>query len=248
MTYSEYKLNKQGDNIQLWRTPFPIRNQCIVPCLDLIVASWPAYRFLRRQIRWSGILISLRILKRNYETPNVYGYQIAQPLKRTYSSVNSLDEDKEMIENEKKFSACEANNHEKQWIQKLEQMQGCVLNREYFLPPGQRYNTFIQQDFKITNVGFSCFCFLNGSVLFSWVVASFSKLASMLSCFSRVQLFVTLWIVVHQAPLSMGFSRQEYWSGLLYTPPEDLSKPGIEPIPLMPTAKPFSKYTRCGNI
>ena len=133
----------------------------------------------------------------------------------------------------KKFSACEANNHEKQWIQKLEQMQGCVLNREYFLPPGQRYNTFIQQDFKITNVGFSFFCFLNGSVLFSWVVVSFSKLASVLSCFSRVQLFVTLWIVVHQAPLSMGFSRQEYWSGLLYTPPEDLSKPGTEPMSLI---------------
>ena len=34
----------------------------------------------------------------------------------------------------------------------------------------------------------------------------------MLSCFSHVQLFVTLWIVAHQAPLSMGFSRQEYWS------------------------------------
>ncbi|CAN0478042.1 unnamed protein product, partial [Rangifer tarandus platyrhynchus] len=34
-------------------------------------------------------------------------------------------------------TTCEANSHEKQWIQKLEQMQGCVLNREYFLPPGQ---------------------------------------------------------------------------------------------------------------
>ena len=37
----------------------------------------------------------------------------------------------------------------------------------------------------------------------------------MLGHFSRVQLFVTLWTVAHQAPLSMGFSRQEYWSGLL---------------------------------
>ena len=35
----------------------------------------------------------------------------------------------------------------------------------------------------------------------------------MLSCFSHVQLFVTLWTVAHQAPLSMDFSRQEYWSG-----------------------------------
>ena len=38
----------------------------------------------------------------------------------------------------------------------------------------------------------------------------------MLSCFSRIQLFVTLWTVAHQAPLSMGFSWQEYWSGLLF--------------------------------
>ena len=40
----------------------------------------------------------------------------------------------------------------------------------------------------------------------------------MLSCFSCVQLFVTLWTVAHQAPLSMGFSSQEYWSGLSFSP------------------------------
>ena len=59
--YSVYKLNKQGDNIQPWCTPFPILNLSVVPCLVLTVASWPAYRFLRRQVRWSGIPISLRI-------------------------------------------------------------------------------------------------------------------------------------------------------------------------------------------
>ena len=62
---------------------------------------------------------------------------------------------------------------------------------------------------------------------------SFSKLVSVLSCFSRVRLFVTLWTVAHQAPLSMGFSWQEYWNGLPCTPPEDLSKPGIQPMSLM---------------
>jgi len=61
--YSAYKLNKQGDNIQPWHTPFPILNQFIVPCPVLTVASFPAYRFLRRQVRWSGIPISLRILQ-----------------------------------------------------------------------------------------------------------------------------------------------------------------------------------------
>ena len=44
----------------------------------------------------------------------------------------------------------------------------------------------------------------------------------LLSHFSCVQLCDTLWAVAHQAPLSMGFSRQEYWSGLPYHPPGDL--------------------------
>ena len=46
---------------------------------------------------------------------------------------------------------------------------------------------------------------------------------------SQVRLFVTLWAVAYQAPLSMGFSRKEYWSGLLFPSPGDLSNPGIEP-------------------
>jgi len=61
MMYSAYKLNKQGDNIQPWHTHFPTGNQSVVPCPDLTVASWPAYGFLRRQVRWSGISIFLRI-------------------------------------------------------------------------------------------------------------------------------------------------------------------------------------------
>ena len=61
MMSSANKLNKQSDNIQPWRTPFPIWNQPIVPCLVLTIASWPTYRFLWRQVRWSGIPISLRI-------------------------------------------------------------------------------------------------------------------------------------------------------------------------------------------
>ena len=61
--YSAYKLNQQGDNIQPWRTPFPIWNQSVVPCPVLTVASWPAYRFLGRQVRWSGIPISFRIFQ-----------------------------------------------------------------------------------------------------------------------------------------------------------------------------------------
>ena len=58
----------------------------------------------------------------------------------------------------------------------------------------------------------------------------------MLSHFSCVQLFVTLWTMACHAPLSMGFSRQEYWSGLSCPPPRDLPDPGIEPTSLMPLA------------
>ena len=46
---------------------------------------------------------------------------------------------------------------------------------------------------------------------------------------SRVQLFATPWTVAHQAPPSMGFSRQEYWSGLPFPSPGDLPDPGIKP-------------------
>ena len=59
--YSAYYLNKQGDNIQPWCTPFPIWNQSVFPCPILTVASWPVYKFLKRQVRWSGIPISFRI-------------------------------------------------------------------------------------------------------------------------------------------------------------------------------------------
>ena len=52
---------------------------------------------------------------------------------------------------------------------------------------------------------------------------------SVLSHFSHVQLLATLWTVARQAPLPMGFSSQEYWSGLPFPSSEDLPYPGIEP-------------------
>ena len=55
--------------------------------------------------------------------------------------------------------------------------------------------------------------------------------ACMLSCFSRVR-FCDLWTIACQAPLSTGFSRQDYWSGLLCPPSADLPNPGIDPTSL----------------
>ena len=70
-------------------------------------------------------------------------------------------------------------------------------------------------------------------------LANYSRLLAcvrLLSHFSCVQLFATLWTVAHQAPLSMGFSRPENWSGLPFPPPRDLPDPGIEPWFLRPPA------------
>ena len=53
----------------------------------------------------------------------------------------------------------------------------------------------------------------------------------MLSHFSHLRLYVALWTVACQAPLSMGFSRREYWNGLPF-PPGDLPNPAIEPLSL----------------
>ena len=52
----------------------------------------------------------------------------------------------------------------------------------------------------------------------------------MLSRFSRVHLFATLWTVACQAPLSIGFSRQECWSGVPFPSPGDLPDPGTDPL------------------
>ena len=57
-----------------------------------------------------------------------------------------------------------------------------------------------------------------------------------LSHFSPVCLFPTPWTIAHEAPLSIGFSRQEYWSGLPFPPPEDLPDPGIESASLISPA------------
>ena len=69
---------------------------------------------------------------------------------------------------------------------------------------------------------------------------------------SRVRLFATPWTVAHQAPRSVGFSRQEYWNGLPFPSPGDLPDPGIEPrspalqaaaLPFEPPGKPNGERT-----
>ena len=57
----------------------------------------------------------------------------------------------------------------------------------------------------------------------------FEMLKMKVKSLSHVRLFATPWTIAYQAPPSMGFSGQEYWSGLPFPSPEDLPNPGIEP-------------------
>ena len=66
---------------------------------------------------------------------------------------------------------------------------------------------------------------------------------AVLSHFSRVQLLAILWTLTHRDPLSMRFSRQEYWSGLPYPPPGDPPHPGIKPMSRMSPALAEDLFT-----
>ena len=67
--------------------------------------------------------------------------------------------------------------------------------------------------------------------------------ACVLSRFNPVWFFATLWTVAHQAPLSLGFSRQEYWGGFPCTPSGNLPDPGIKPMSLMSLALVYRFFT-----
>ena len=95
------------------------------------------------------------------------------------------------------------------------------------------YSTWIN---VIVTVPKSCYCNtlmkgptdeIDGTRLKSWCKVCFC--ACRLNCFSCVRLFATLWTVAHQTLLSMGFSRQEYWSRLPFPLPGDLPNLGIKP-------------------
>ena len=80
---------------------------------------------------------------------------------------------------------------------------------------------------------------------------------TVLSRFIHVGLFATSWVVSHQVPLSMGFSRQEYWSELPFPSPGDLPNQGLNPhllglllwqagsLPLVPPGKPYMQILPC---
>ena len=82
MMYSAYKLNKQGDNMQPWRTPFPIWNKSVVPCLVLTVASWSTYRFLSRLLllsRFSHVWLCATPEMTAHQAPPSLGFSRQEP-------------------------------------------------------------------------------------------------------------------------------------------------------------------------
>ena len=77
-------------------------------------------------------------------------------------------------------------------------------------------------------------------------ISGYSAYVPMCACMlSSVRLFATLWTVVHQAPLSMGFSKQEYWSRLPFPTPGDLPDPGIKCTSLGSPAFAGGFFTNC---
>ena len=76
---------------------------------------------------------------------------------------------------------------------------------------------------------------------------TFKKCVCMLSNFSCVRLCAHPWTVAHQAPLSMGFPRQEYWSGLPFSSPRELHNPGIEPMSPVSPALAGGFFTTSGT-
>ena len=97
----------------------------------------------------------------------------------------------------------------------------------------------------VVGPGLCCVAFRNHKGISSDLCGD--KCACVLSHFSCIQLFATLWTIACHIPLSMGFSRQEYWSGLPFPPPGDHPDPGIEfgpsalqadPSPVEPLEKP----------
>ena len=153
---------------------FPIWNQSVVPCPVLTVASWPVYRFLRRQVRWSGMLISFRIFQ----------FVVIHTVKG-YGIVNKAEVD-------------------------------VFLERFCFFDDSTEVGILISVSSAFSKSSLNIWKFMVKAWLGEFWALLWHPvlLLLLLSRFSCVQLCATPWTPAYQAPLSTGFSRQEYWSGV----------------------------------
>ena len=237
--YSAYKLNKQGDNIQPWHTPFPIWNQSVVPCSVLTVASWPAYRFLKRQVRWSGIPISFRIFQFIVSSPP-NSPTLQEPDKQSLHSFRTSAEtfySGMLFPDLKITSLSSMHSSPTEIIQTIASLTCHSYPPWFFIndthrlyPPGHWHHE--RQAAAAAKSLQSCptLCdpidsSLPGSAVpgilqartLEWVAISFSNAWEWkvkVKSLSHVRVLEIPWAAAYQAPPSMGFSRQEYWSGV----------------------------------
>ena len=229
MMYSAYKLNKQSDNIKPWCTPFPSWNWFIVPCPVLTAASWPAYRFLRRQVRClvspslqefstvccdphSQSLWHSQYSRSRFFFWNSLAFSIIQRMLAIWSLVSLPFLNPAWTSGSLWFTyywslACRILS-----ITLLvcaaaaKSLQSCptLCDPIDSSPPGSPIPRILQ------------------ARTLEWVAISFSnesKWKVKVKSLNRVRLLATPWTAAYQAPPSMGFSRQEYWSGVPLSSP-----------------------------
>ena len=128
------------------------------------------------------------------------------------------------------------------------------------LPEGSRHRFVHSASFHLCILGiYVIFWYIRGNSPWRFFQRFLHSWDHVLSHFSRLQLFATVWTIARQALLSTGFSRQEYWSGLPFPPPGDLPNPGIQHVslnllhwqagslPLAPPRKPWD-HTRVKSV
>ena len=146
------------------------------------------------------------------------------------------------------------------WLQSLQTSQihshfskrGPCLHTTHFNYGRKLFPTIWKLPLKITQFGYFLICCLGNNVVID--ISAFLPNVNCVKSLSCVQLFATPWTVAYQAPLSMEFSRQEYWTGLPFPSPGDLPDPGIKPrspalqadaLPSEPPGKPHLCHKKC---
>ena len=146
------------------------------------------------------------------------------------------------------------------WLQSLQTSRihshfikrGPCLHATHFNYRRKLFLTIRKLPLKITQCSYFLICCLGNTVVID--ISAFLPTVKWVKSLNRVQLFATPWTVACQAPPSMEFSRQEYWTGLPFPSPGDLPDPGIKPgsptlqadaLPSEPPGKSHLYYKKC---
>ena len=131
--------------------------------------------------------------------------------------------------------------------------QGSVVTMEVHREENSSLSPWAQMGLRFLFRNSFCFEMVNHSLV-TGTACNLKQIRHEVKSLSRVRLLVTLWTVAYQAPPSIGFSRQEYWSGSPFPSPGDLPNPGIEPgspalqadaLPSEPSGKANQAWEQC---